>query len=610
MGEKWPRAYIALDGQLHAPEGEDPETYERAQRAIVSETLKAIRDRKSTEVVALADLIYATKTFQDFEKSEYRYAMSITPGWVEAFYAVVDDMKRVLPTFKNNPEKATEAILRESFRHANRVLYDDQFNAVRDKFGPEAKTIAEKFADAHYQSALAWSEETGEEWRRNFVSLTLNFPNIPVATLSCAKVASPHHQVKEFHDRVQLAKGLMQMYYSKWDEENREKLKQYAKSMPYMFPGMQPVRFGGPPPPPPLFIPAAVTTPAPLSVEDAIAPLYAELKAMGPILEEDSYFLKSDELLREMTATYVEACREKYGEDTAQRALEGEERLDGLNRFDPDPVQQYILYKKMYDNNLKLDASVLGPELADRAAEFVEQLGVSRETYGKLIGWNYARRNYTGEKMQEMLRMGGADDGEIDASAEAERAAAGADDDDGSVEVVKKSKAEKRAEEAARRIADTPAATSASTSVPVVLGVTPNAPIDRAIAAMKDGVEARPDRETPYYPPPQYNPVGIQLYWPRPVIFGSVAPIDRAIGGVPNGAVRAPGAGGNFGQRMAQRRSSEKAAALLKARAHWAQHPRGEKRDKRHTSKSVVRSAAKYVPSRNDFPGVDTRGTR
>lgn len=52
--------------------------------------------------------------------------------------------------------------------------------------------------------------------------------------------------------------------------------------------------------------------------------------------------------------------------------------------------------------------------------------------------------------------------------------------------------------------------------------------------------------------------------------------------------------------------NDERAKALAKARAYWAKHPKAEKTDKQKTAK-MVHKASKYTPSKNDFPGVDTR---
>lgn len=55
---------------------------------------------------------------------------------------------------------------------------------------------------------------------------------------------------------------------------------------------------------------------------------------------------------------------------------------------------------------------------------------------------------------------------------------------------------------------------------------------------------------------------------------------------------------------------SEKAKAIAKAQAYWAQHPKSQAIDRRRTAKKVVRKADKYIPNRNDFSGVDTRNPR
>ena len=61
------------------------------------------------------------------------------------------------------------------------------------------------------------------------------------------------------------------------------------------------------------------------------------------------------------------------------------------------------------------------------------------------------------------------------------------------------------------------------------------------------------------------------------------------------------------GQRLAAWNKNQKAQAEAKAQAWWASHPGAEEADKRQTA-NVVRNAADYDPSKNDFPGVDTKG--
>lgn len=60
------------------------------------------------------------------------------------------------------------------------------------------------------------------------------------------------------------------------------------------------------------------------------------------------------------------------------------------------------------------------------------------------------------------------------------------------------------------------------------------------------------------------------------------------------------------GDRWEQHRL-EKPKALEKAKLWWAQHPRAEKADIRQTAKKVVKTAAEYIPGKNDFLGVDTK---
>lgn len=60
------------------------------------------------------------------------------------------------------------------------------------------------------------------------------------------------------------------------------------------------------------------------------------------------------------------------------------------------------------------------------------------------------------------------------------------------------------------------------------------------------------------------------------------------------------------GAKLAAWTAGQKAEALAKARAYWAEHPEAEKVDKSRTAK-IVRKAAQYDPAKNDFAGVDTR---
>jgi hypothetical protein len=60
------------------------------------------------------------------------------------------------------------------------------------------------------------------------------------------------------------------------------------------------------------------------------------------------------------------------------------------------------------------------------------------------------------------------------------------------------------------------------------------------------------------------------------------------------------------GLRLAAWNQNQRAEALAKARAYWADHPESEIKDKRRTAK-LVRNVDNYVPNKNDFPGVDTR---
>lgn len=119
------------------------------------------------------------------------------------------------------------------------------------------------------------------------------------------------------------------------------------------------------------------------------------------------------------------------------------------------------------------------------------------------------------------------------------------------------------------------------------------------------------DAPPPYAPPPVPGvvrfvaPIDVAIAGgtpiaPRPVVFAAAAPAAAPA------AARAAAVGGSFGQRMAALRATEKAAALAKARAYWAQHPRSEAMDKRRTGKLVYK-AANYNPAKNDFPGIDTR---
>lgn len=51
---------------------------------------------------------------------------------------------------------------------------------------------------------------------------------------------------------------------------------------------------------------------------------------------------------------------------------------------------------------------------------------------------------------------------------------------------------------------------------------------------------------------------------------------------------------------------SEHDKAKRKALAWWRRHPRGERMDKSRQARNVVATAAEYIPSKNDFAGVDT----
>jgi hypothetical protein len=93
-------------------------------------------------------------------------------------------------------------------------------------------------------------------------------------------------------------------------------------------------------------------------------------------------------------------------------------------------------------------------------------------------------------------------------------------------------------------------------------------------------------------PPPSTPPGG-----GRPVAFSaaSLPPVAPP-------AARQP----NFGEKMAALRAQEKAQAMQKAQAYWAQHPNAQAPDKRRTAKMVYK-ASEYTPKKNDFPGIDTR---
>lgn len=52
--------------------------------------------------------------------------------------------------------------------------------------------------------------------------------------------------------------------------------------------------------------------------------------------------------------------------------------------------------------------------------------------------------------------------------------------------------------------------------------------------------------------------------------------------------------------------NKEKLLAQAKADKWWASHPRAEKQDKAIKAKTIVKTAAAYIPGKNDFRGVDT----
>lgn len=126
---------------------------------------------------------------------------------------------------------------------------------------------------------------------------------------------------------------------------------------------------------------------------------------------------------------------------------------------------------------------------------------------------------------------------------------------------------------------------------------------DAEIAALKAQLEAKVAVTTP----PAMAPAATTV---TPVLQTQAAPASKSVPELVKLTTADIKEGSFVTQRHIDdgwaRHRIEKPLAQAKADAWWAKHPRAEAADKAVKAKTVVKTAAAYIPGKNDFLGVDT----